>query len=95
MSLSVCGPACGVMYLWSFGVCMCEVYLYLAQLSDSGMCGFADLLSINGVLSEEQIDLVVFRVVTLWDEMHTDKSRVWKDNKQKINTKKLKYIIQK
>lgn len=51
------------------------------------MCGFADLLPINGVLSKEQIDLVIFRVVTLWDEMHADKPRIWMDNKQIIYPK--------
>jgi len=63
-----------------------EESAYLAQLSDSGVCGFANLLPINGVLSEEQIDLVIFRVVTLWDEIHADKSRIWIANKQCINT---------
>lgn len=59
------------------------------------MCGFADLLSINSILSEEQIDLVIFRVVALWDEMHADESGIWKDNKQHINTKEYKYITAK
>lgn len=54
---------------------MC-VLSYFTQLSDSGMCGFASLLSVNGVLSEEHVDLVIFSVIALRNEVDAYEPRL-------------------
>lgn len=56
-------------FMWMFAELWFWVLSYFTQLSNSGVCGFASLFSINGVLSEEHVDLVIFRVITLWNEM--------------------------
>jgi len=43
---------------------------YLTQLSYPGDSSLPSVLSIHGVLFEKQEDLVVFRVVTLRDQVH-------------------------
>ena len=46
---------------------------YFAELSDASMCGLPGVFSIHSVLFEEQVDFVIFWVVTLWDLMNANK----------------------
>lgn len=48
----------------------------LAYLTYSSMSGFSRMFSIYCIFSEEKIYFVIFRVVTLWDEMGTDEPRI-------------------
>lgn len=50
---------------------------YLAELSDACICSFPCVLAIHCILTEEQIDLVVFGVVALRDQVHAHKPGVW------------------
>lgn len=53
---------------------------YLADLPYSGMSGFSSVLSINCIFTEEEIDFVIFWIVTLWYQVSTDKSGIWEEN---------------
>lgn len=60
--------------LWcqaSFFVCA-----YFTELSDASMRGLPNVLSIHGILSEEQVDFIILWVVTLWDLMNPYKPGV-------------------
>lgn len=41
------------------------VRAYFAELSDASMCGLSSMLSVYSIFSEEQVDFVIFWVVTL------------------------------
>lgn len=57
----------------SWDECLLE---YLAKLPDSRMRGLPCVLAIYGILFEEQVDLVIFWVVTLRDQMDGHKPGV-------------------
>lgn len=55
---------------------------YLTQLSYPGNGSLSHVLSIHGILFEKQEDLVVLWVVTLRDQVHTNKPGIWRQIKQ-------------
>lgn len=60
------------------------VCCYLTQLSYPGDGGLASVLSVHGVLLEKQEDLVVFRVVTFWDQVNTYEPGVWRKKRKRM-----------
>lgn len=44
------------------------------------MSGFPSVLSINCIFTEEEIDFVIFWIVTLWYQVSTNESRIWENN---------------
>lgn len=54
-----------------------EVVFYPAQLSDSGVGGLSQPLSLNSRLPEEEKDLVVIWVLTFRDPEGTNKLWFW------------------
>lgn len=49
------------------------MYAYFAELPDASVCGLPSVLSVYGVLFEEQVDFVIFWVVALWNLMNAHK----------------------
>lgn len=61
---------------------MCSLWVHwshLAELSNASICGLSGMFSFHCILSEEQVDFVIFWIFIFWDEMHAQKSRFCKN----------------